>query len=345
MVRPRRQLLARDAWLLAPAHGGSDGLGSDGLRDPRRKLSVVVSALSAAGGTTALFVLLGALFTWQADLPEWLNSGSEVFLPGKPGSFIGLGLFGTTLFIASAAVFRFVHNRRWSEWQPYRRGSRLSDFGKAVLALGGILALVTGVDYLLRPERFTARTLADGHWRWFVLGLFVLLLQTFGEEALFKGYLLRVWGAAFPYRWPLALGLTVVFTSLHTVNSDFAADRLSAVAEFMTSGLVSFALYFRTRSLAAPTGVHFANNVFALLVVNREPGGMSQAALLTYSDPVMASGHSILLTPDGFAGFAILNFGVAALLLWRRSPLCLSEASFEPVPGSQIGTGPAPMSQ
>ncbi len=267
----------------------------------------------------ALYVPLFAVFI---TLPQPLNSEADIFLPGDLGSYLGIGVYAAILLTAPMLVFHLFHRRQWSDWPTTHPAGALLEFATSASALLLILFAVTGLDFLVRPERFAVRAWPAGAWLWFGLGLLMLLPQTFAEEALFKGYLMRVWGAAFPYRWPVALTITTGFTALHGVNTDFAADRAGAIVEFMLSGLVSFALYFRTGTLAAPTGVHFANNVYALLLVNREPGGMSQGTLLTYNDPVLAAGSSLLTTPDGLISIVGGNLMLAALLLWRRSPLC-----------------------
>jgi uncharacterized protein len=282
---------------------------------------VVVMYMSAAVLTAELQAL--------APVAAWIGDGrtdETIFQPGNLSTYLSMLTMFLPLALVPMLVFRNLHRRAWGDWPVRRTPGALTDFVKAVLAMTVVLAVSVTIDGVLHPERFAVNARLPNYWRWFALGLVMLLVQTFAEEALFKGYLTRVLGAVLPYRWPLAVGLSVAFTSLHVSNTDFAADHRSAVVEFMLSGLVSFAVYFRTQRLAAPFGIHWANNVFALLIVSTQPGSQAKETLLTYTDPVLAAGLSNLATWEGALALLGTNAALAALLLWQRSPLCLAHA-------------------
>jgi membrane protease YdiL (CAAX protease family) len=190
-----------------------------------------------------------------------------------------------------------------------------------ICSLLGVVA-----SYLLEPKQFRFPAHDRAILLWIALALGVILVQSLGEEVLFRGYLLRVWGAVVPYRIPVTAGVIAVFVAGHLGNEDIKRDLLLNVTYFVAIEVISYALLFRTQNLAASAGLHWMNNVVALLAPT-VPGQPTALALAVYTDPVYMAGGSRLLDPvthaGTFAGVVIL----LVLLLWRRSPFYLSRPS------------------
>jgi hypothetical protein len=89
--------------------------------------------------------------------------------------------------------------------------------------------------------------------------------------------------------------------------------------------------------LAASAGLHWMNNVVALLAPT-VPGQPTALALAVYTDPVYAAGGSRLFDPvthaGGLAGVVILLL----LLLWPRSPFYLPRPSLVDRASARAGT-------
>ena len=103
---------------------------------------------------------------------------------------------------------------------------------------------------------------------------------------------------------------------------------------FAAVEVISYALLFRTRNLAASAGLHWMNNVAALLAPT-VPGQPTVLALVVYTDPVYVAGGSRLLDPLTRIGSLAAVCLFLGLLLWRRSPLYLAR------PSSPVAGGPA----
>jgi membrane protease YdiL (CAAX protease family) len=102
---------------------------------------------------------------------------------------------------------------------------------------------------------------------WLPLGLAGLAAQTLAEELLFRGYLLQQVAARFGSA-ALAMAVsTVLFAAMHFDPASNGANNWPAVATVGLFGLIAADLTRRTGSLAAAWGLHWANNIIAILVL------------------------------------------------------------------------------
>ncbi|MDO5060845.1 MAG: type II CAAX endopeptidase family protein [Actinomycetaceae bacterium] len=137
------------------------------------------------------------------------------------------------------------------------------------------------------------------------LAIFLIPLQSAGEEYLFRGLLPQWFGAIFPWREAgiISLVLTTVFFAL--AHGDFSPMRMLHLLIF---GAGTWIITYRTGGLEAAISIHVANNVMVF--------GMS--ALL--GDPAAGSGSRLfLLWLFLLAGDFMLVLQVVVLdLLYRK---------------------------
>ncbi|HRK17407.1 MAG TPA: CPBP family intramembrane metalloprotease [Hyphomicrobiaceae bacterium] len=334
-------LLRRDAYLLS-------------LRTGRWRWywALVGTVLVGVGYVTALSGLAKLTGLMQStaatgDKTDNVTSAAgtdedlRLLVPGDLDTYVILIAAFLPLTLVSIGVYRIWHGRRWGDW-PFRRGraGALKDFSRSAIAFLVVVSGGYAMAALLHPDRFAVVDRTAAHIPWLVLGCLVIFVQAFAEEVAFKGYLYRVWGAVFPYRWPLVIALSLAFTALHWDNTDFARDRGMAIVQFMVGSAISYWLYMRTRSLAAPTGLHWANNVFAMLILASAPGEFGVSAYATYTDPVLAAGRSNLTDLEAWTALILGNATFLALVGLRASPLYVPpyesvDASEPPPPSSQ----------
>ena len=166
---------------------------------------------------------------------------------------------------------RLVHRRGWRSLfgHPPRV---LADF-----VLGTVLMLVVGGGLaLLALPWLPAVQPAMPAGAWLVLlplGLAALVVQTGAEELVFRAYLQQQLAARFAARW-VWMGLpSALFGLAHYAPgaTDGAAVWL-VVAATGLFGLIAADLTARTGSLGLAWGLHFANNVLAILVISAMPG-------------------------------------------------------------------------
>jgi len=202
----------------------------------------------------------------------------------------------------------------------HRRGLRslmgrapvvLRDFvtGAVILALvgGGLtLALLPMLPALqLRPD--------PGAWLAFLpLALLGVLVQTGAEELLFRGYLQSQLAARFGRPLVYLTLPALLFGLAHYNAGELGGDAWIVVASTALFGLVAGDLTRRTGSLGFAWGLHFANNVLAMLVLSLM-GGLGGMALLHAAELPEALTRPLLVS-DMLVTLAVW----AACRIWLR---------------------------
>ena len=126
---------------------------------------------------------------------------------------------------------------------------------------------------------------------WLPAALLGLVIQTGTEELIFRGYLQQSLAARFRSRWVWMVLPSLLFGLAHFSPQQYGALAWVVVAWTALFGLVAADLTARTGNLGAALGLHFANNVSAVLFLGMSGniGGLAlfNAAVDT-SDPAQA---------------------------------------------------------
>ena len=239
---------------------------------------------------------------------------SRVGQGADPWSLILLLITFLGLWFGVILTLRLLHAHRLSDILG-RAPTVLRDFtlGVAMMAaIGGGLALVL-IQTPLMPGLELA--IAPSVWLGFLpLALIGILIQTGAEELVFRGYLQGQLAARFasPLIW---LGVpTALFGLAHYNPAELGTNTWLVVASTGLFGLVASDLTARTASLGLAWGLHFANNVLAILIIS-VMGGLDGLALLTMPSP---EGTAALLRPLLIADMVLMVTVWAACRLWLR---------------------------
>jgi membrane protease YdiL (CAAX protease family) len=310
----RRLVLERDPVLL---------LGREG----RWKWPWALGGAILAGLIIVALSLVVVTFETLAHQHQWIVGGfpQSVFPidPAQPVTYLDLTLTSLPFLIAPLIVLPIAHGVSWRRAFSFGVGFQWRQFRCAALAFLCVAMLGSIVTWLVEPGQIQFPPRPPGFVVWVVLAIGVIFVQSFGEEVFFRGYLLRVSGAVLPYRLPVTGAVIALFVAGHLGNEDLGRDLLLNVAYFVAIEVISYALLFRTQNLAASAGLHWMNNVFALLAPT-VPGQPTVLAVAIYTDPVYAAGGSRLLDPVTHAASLAAVALLLVLLLWRRSPLYLA---------------------
>lgn len=115
---------------------------------------------------------------------------------------------------------------------------------------------------------------------WLPIAVLGLIVQTGTEELVFRGYLQQNLAARFRSRWVWMVLPSVLFGLLHYSVQQFGALSWLVVGWSALFGLVAADLTARTGNLGAAVGLHFANNVSAVLLLGMS-GNIGGLALFT----------------------------------------------------------------
>lgn len=156
----------------------------------------------------------------------------------------------------------------------------LSDFWRVARVLSVLYAILV---ILPMPSDFAPlQNMRPGTWLLLLpISLIAVLIQITAEELVFRGYFQSQLAARFrhPVIW---LGLpAALFGVLHYDPGNYGANAMLVAVWAAGFGLAAADLTARTGSLGAALAFHFANNVFALVVISTH-GSFSGLSLLTY---------------------------------------------------------------
>ena len=223
---------------------------------------------------TAWTVVAGLIAVGGGLIDPRLLSGSAA---GRVGMLsygeaaIFLGVMMVTfwgLWLGAWIALRLLHRRGLASVLAHDGRLRLDQFGVGMVLAVGYLG--AGLIYSIFAGHAPIRTDVDlGQWLVALVPLALLVLvQSAGEEVVFRGYLPQQLAAR--WRNPVVWGFLPAFAFglAHALNGG-ALDTFALyyIAAATMLGLVMMAMVWRTGSLAAAMGFHFANNVGALLTV------------------------------------------------------------------------------
>ena len=185
-----------------------------------------------------LFVFLSLLviiFEQEAVRKDWVRGGfpQNVFPldPAQPITYVDVLIASLPFLIAPLIVLPLAHGVSWRRAFSYGVGFQWGQFWRAALALLSLAMLALALGYLFEPQQYqfprARRALC-----WIALALGVIFVQSLGEEVLFRGYLLRAWGAVLPFRLPVTAGVIALFVTGHLWNEDLQRDLLLNVDLF-----------------------------------------------------------------------------------------------------------------
>ncbi|MGY6634337.1 MAG: CPBP family intramembrane glutamic endopeptidase [Alkalilacustris sp.] len=195
----------------------------------------------------------------------------------SPGMMVALLLSFVGLAVGTWAAARLLHGRSLASLiGPRRRAAR------HFLAGAGVIALVYGVSFVLGGSALEVqRNLPTAVWlAWLPLALVGLAIQTGAEELALRGYVQSQLAARFASAWVWMVLPSAMFGLLHYDPAMMGGNAWLVVGVTGLFGLMAADLTARTGTLGLAWGLHFANNLFALLVVAPQ-GALSGLALFT----------------------------------------------------------------
>lgn len=196
------------------------------------------------------------------------------------------GILGACRLVLRKGLSDLLGDWRWSSW--------LNGAGLWIV----ILSLAALTDYLIAPEGFRISA-GPETLRLLTWAAPALLVQTFAEEVIFRGFITQGLLLGVRAVLPAAILSGIVFGAMHIPNG--APQAASATL----LGIVLALVVIRTGSLAFASGLHFANNLFgAVVLVSAQDVFAGVPALVTQSTPHLMWWDTLVATL-ALAGLAL----------------------------------------
>ena len=266
-----------------------------------------------------LGLIAGIYFLWMAGMGAvlWLWRGTDGFATalqrvaeaGDPWSLVRLLSTFLGGWLGIWATMHLLHRRRLRSLLG-RRGPVLRDFVTGIVLMAVVGGGLTLLTLPLLPPLAVRPDL--GLWLAFLpLALAGIALQTGAEELVFRGYLQSQLAARFAQPLIYLTLPSILFGMAHH-SSDMGELAWLIVAATGLFGLIAADLTQRSGTLGLAWGLHFANNILAILVISVS-GTLDGLSLLT-----PAQGAGVALRPLLIADMALLVAVWAACRLWLR---------------------------
>lgn len=295
-------------------------------------LTIIAAAIMmlTIGAGLALLIFLSMITGSEEEVRRAAEiTATSLFTPGEPYSFL-IVFWTYAAMVVGVVVALSIRAKSLRIGLTYNTPLTFAHFWKAAGAMLVMLALSIVLQYLVFPQGFAVRPMPPEHAIWVLLAAILLLVQTLGEELLFRGFLLRVWGAVVPIRLIVVMAISGTFISLHVGNPDIQADIYFSLVIFAALEVLYYWMLFRTRSVMATWGMHWINNVFAFLIVAQLPGWDNKISLITYTDPILSGGGSYATNPLPYGLTVLFMLLFVALVSWRRSPFYIASVNAAP---------------
>ncbi|MEO0677128.1 MAG: type II CAAX endopeptidase family protein [Pseudomonadota bacterium] len=253
-------------------------------------------------GAVGIIAGVGALFSEQVG-PFDIATGAT------PIAVLILLFHFVAMVVAVVLVTRFLHKR--SGWTLLGDRSRLVGDFLRMLGLALIVSAIASTLAVLILD--LSPNVPLGTWLIFLpLALPMILLQTGAEELVFRGYLLQQLGARFGVAARAAWMVlpSLLFAVLHVDMTSQGSNVWAVLAVITLFALITADVTARTGSLGAAWGLHFMNNVQAILIFSLD-GPLSGLSLATVGLEANTPAALPLFAADGVALLVIYA-------LWRR---------------------------
>ncbi|MEM7332759.1 MAG: type II CAAX endopeptidase family protein [Chloroflexota bacterium] len=207
--------------------------------------------------------------------------------------FLILGIFVAVRFVHQRPFLSLITPTRKMSWARVWQGFGVYFF---------LLAVATGIEYLLMPENFTFSLNITAFLPFLLVMLLLIPIQTSAEELLFRGYLLQATGIGIKSHWILATINGILFMVPHLGNPEVTDNPVLLPLFFFVIGAFLTIVTLRDNRLELALGVHAANNLFAGIVVN-------------YSNSVLQT-ESIFLLNELNAAYSVGTLLVTSIIFY-----------------------------
>lgn len=176
-----------------------------------------------------------------------------------------------------------------------------------------LIATVTSLEALWRPENFQFSLDMQKFLLFLPLAILITPLQAAAEELLFRGYIMQWFGRlGWHFIFPVIASSTL-FMLAHLTNPEVTKGNYLIPLLYLFLGLFLAIITVKSNSLELAIGVHTANNLFTVLIMNYTNSALTSPSIFTTTeiDPV-TSLISLTVIASLFYWIVFKRFGIAS---------------------------------
>ncbi|MEA5574380.1 type II CAAX endopeptidase family protein [Calothrix sp. UHCC 0171] len=269
---------------------GKQGIGTD-VKDATY---VEAACWGKYRGWRYILGLVVILFSWlvigslASVLVAFALNGQPDYSVLDPfGKFLFV-MVGFPFFLAGVLiVVTLIHRRHPRTLITAREKISWRRVGHGFVAWFVPYCLIGGLgQYLFYPDTFSFNSDLTTFVRFMPIALVLTAIQTTTEELFFRGYIVQGASIVWTNRIFLAIVSAVIFTLPHLLNPEAIAGGWLTVffSYFLVPGLLWTIISLIDGTTELAIGVHFANNIGGILVINAAGTVVTTPALFTVSE-------------------------------------------------------------
>ena len=236
--------------------------------------------------------ILSAALTLDKNPATQLNPETLQFEGVEPLlSYLVLNFASISLLAGLYISVRFLHQRRMItlvtpneqvRWKRIFQGFGLYFLLTFVISFVGIVLSPSEYQLTFKPSQFLV---------FLPIALVITPIQTTAEELFFRGYLMQGIGLKTRSLLIPILGSSVLFMLPHLLNPEVKLNFFLMALFYLLFGIFLAVITVKDNSLELAMGVHAANNLFVVLILNYSNSALPSPSIITASrfDPLSSS--------------------------------------------------------
>ncbi|MBU0656352.1 MAG: CPBP family intramembrane metalloprotease [Gammaproteobacteria bacterium] len=216
----------------------------------------------------------------SVDLTTLQFQGVDPLLP-----YLGINFTLIAMLAGLFLAIRFLHKRAFKTVITALENVNWKLMWKGFTVYFLLMLLASGVEAMLRPGEITMSFDFEQFLIFLPIALIITPIQAAAEEMLFRGYLMQGIGVLTRITAIPVIGSSLIFMLAHFWNPEMQADE-SALLPLLYFLLALFlaVITVKSNSLELAIGVHAANNLFTVLILNYANSALPAPSMFTTSE-------------------------------------------------------------
>lgn len=215
-----------------------------------------------------------------------------------------------TMLVGVFLTVRFLHQRQFISLLTPLASVDWRRMLEGFTVFFVLIAIATAGEAWFKPGAYQVTFDPKQFLIFLPIALIITPLQAAAEELLFRGYLMQGLGLLSRRAFVPVLGSSLLFMAAHLTNPEVGEDMYLIPLLYLLMGLFLAIITVKSNSLELAIGVHAANNLFTVLIMNYANSALPAPSLF------MADNIDPLSSLVSFVVVAALFYWV--VFVWRK---------------------------
>ncbi|OKH40511.1 hypothetical protein NIES2119_02550 [[Phormidium ambiguum] IAM M-71] len=185
--------------------------------------------------------------------------------------------------IALYIAVRFIHQRAFITLITPKIEIKISRIMQGFLLWLILLGVACAIEYFLFPQSYQLNYNSSKFLTFLPFALILTPIQTSVEELFFRGYIMQTVGLITRISWIPIWFSSLIFAALHLGNPEIESSFYILAGFYLVLAFFLALITVKDDSLELALGVHAANNLFTILLVNPTNSILPGYAVFNYN--------------------------------------------------------------